>query len=303
MALTLKESNAVVKIAEILYAFLPGTPHKFGVKRLSFPAIAEDLGLGNFWTGGSKLPSISKLLELTLEHKRGDFCKLIIEIVRRGNEKQRKSNPVTYEDITALNEAILGVGFKIPELHDSDFLNSLPRQEPETTEEPQHKVDLSSLKDELTNLAGMAPHPRGYAFDKLLSSLFQAYSLMPRGGFRNTGEQIDGSFDLNGQTYLLEAKWENEQVGQAKLLTFQGKVDGKAAWTRGLFVSYSGFSSDGLKAFRTGRPTKIICMNGLDLWEIINRELNFADVVFRKTRRASESNEAYVPVRELFPEG
>ncbi len=301
MTLTLKESNAVVKIAEVLYDFLPGTPHKYGVKRLSFPAIAEDLGLGNYWTGGSKLPAISKLLELTLEHKRGEFCKLLIEIVRRGNEKRRKSNPVTYEEIESLNASILGVGFKIPELHDPEFLKSLPRKTPEP-EKGQQRLDLSNLGNELTQLTSLPPQQRGYAFEKLLSALFHAYSLMPRAGFRNNGEQIDGSFELNDQTYLLEAKWQSTPVGQSELLTFQGKVEGKAAWARGMFVSYSGFSPDGLAAFRTGRSTKIVCMDGFDLWEIISNGLSFIDAISRKTRRASESNEAYVPIRELFPE-
>ena len=30
----------------------------------------------------------------------------------------------------------------------------------------------------------------------------------PRGSFRLIGEQIDGSFHLEGETYLLEAKWQ-----------------------------------------------------------------------------------------------
>src|SRR5437899_5185373 len=48
------------------------------------------------------------------------------------------------------------------------------------------------------------------------------------------------------------------------------EIEQKAAWTRGLFVSNSGFSEDGLVAF--GRGKRIICMGGLDLYEIRDRE-------------------------------
>ncbi|WP_461208570.1 restriction endonuclease [Desulfocurvus sp. DL9XJH121] len=302
MALTLKESNSVVEMADILYDFLPGTPHPRGAQRLSFPAIAYDLGLAEYWTGGSKLPAISKLLEHTLEYKRGYFCRLIIEIVRRGNEKRRKSNPVTFEEITALNKAILGVDFKIPELYDPEFLNSLPRSDLKSNDYLEKSIDLGSFESDLTCISSLPPRERGYAFEGVLSGLFRMFDLLPRGGFRNTGEQIDGSFEFDGQTYLLEAKWQDSRIGQAELLVFHGKVTAKAAWARGLFVSYSGFSSEGLEAFRTGRSTKIICMDGWDLWEMINHNLDFKEVVRRKARRASESNDAYIPVRDLFPE-
>jgi hypothetical protein len=77
-------------------------------------------------------------------------------------------------------------------------------------------------------------------------------------------------------------------------------VEGKAQWSRGLFVSYSGFSEDGLEAFARGRRTSIVCMDGLDLAQILTGGLNFVDVIQRKKRRAAEIGSAFVPVRDLF---
>lgn len=114
------------------------------------------------------------------------------------------------------------------------------------------------------------------------------------------GEQIDGSFELPPETFLLEARWRDSRGGQADLLTFAGKVDGKAQWSRGLFVSYSGFSDDGLHAFAQGRRTGIICMDGLDLTQVLSGGLNLIEVIQRKKRRAAETGRAFVPVRELF---
>lgn len=147
-------------------------------------------------------------------------------------------------------------------------------------------------------LLGMAPHPRGIAFEKFLSAAFSAFGLEPRDGFRNRGEQIDGSFQLDGQTYLLEAKWHGPRIGAIDLHGFCGKVNEKAAWTRGLFVSESGFTTEGLDAF--GRSKPVICMDGLDIYELLQRRIPLSDVLRAKARQAAESGSVFVPVRELF---
>src|SRR6185437_9823411 len=111
------------------------------------------------------------------------------------------------------------------------------------------------LLTELQNLSSLAPHPRGYAFEGFLKKLFDKFGLEARDPFRLKGEQIDGSFLLANETYLLEGKWQNEPSGIDHLHTFHGKVEQKAAWARGLMVSYSGFSEDGLHAF--GRAKRV----------------------------------------------
>lgn len=120
---------------------------------------------------------------------------------------------------------------------------------------------LLQLSGEFAALAHMTPQPRGYAFEKFLRSIFSFYGLQSRGAFRLVGEQIDGSFVLGNETYLLEAKWQSAQASIGDMHTFHGKVEQKAVWARGLFVSYSGFSPDGLIAF--GRRKQVICMDGL----------------------------------------
>jgi hypothetical protein len=67
-----------------------------------------------------------------------------------------------------------------------------------------------------------------------------------------------------------------------------------------IFVSYSGFSDDGLLAFAHGRRTSIVCMDGLDLTHTLTGGLNFIDVIQRKKPRAAETGRAFVPVRDLF---
>ena len=156
---------------------------------------------------------------------------------------------------------------------------------------------ISRLSANLVKVSELQPQARGYAFERFLKELFDEYGLSARASFRNRGEQIDGSFDLNGETYLLEAKWTDAQVGASDMHAFNGKVEDKAPWSRGLFVSNSGFSEDGLIAF--GRGKKVVCMDGLDLYEMLNNGLAFTDVLLKKVRRAAETGLPFVRVRNL----
>jgi Restriction endonuclease len=158
---------------------------------------------------------------------------------------------------------------------------------------------LLTLQSKLIELSTLQPQPRGYAFEVFLKDFFDAYGLATREPFRLRGEQIDGSFQLSSETYLLEAKWQGLKSGVADLHTFQGKIEQKAAWTRGLFISNSGFTEEGLMAF--GRGKRVVCMDGLDLYETLNRALPLNDVLDKKVRRAAETGAPFVSVRDLFP--
>ena len=131
MNLTLIETQTISELADFLYPFLPGKPHPFADQSISFAGIAIDLGLKRFWTGGSKRPAIAALLEGTLSQARSKFCLLMIQIVTRGLKYRGKSKSITKEKIEQLNELIKKLGFKIPELWDSDFLRGLPSIKPE----------------------------------------------------------------------------------------------------------------------------------------------------------------------------
>jgi len=148
-------------------------------------------------------------------------------------------------------------------------------------------------------LSSLAAQARGYAFEKFLKDLFDAHGLAAQEPFRLRGEQIDGSFQFGSETYLLEAKWHGQLIGVAELHTFHGKIEQKAAWTRGLFVSNSGFTEEGLHAF--GRGKRVICMDGFDLYETLEREIPLNRVLEGKVRRAAETGSPFVRVRDLFP--
>jgi hypothetical protein len=297
--LSFREAQAVEDLADLLYDFLPGS----GNSRTAFPIAAVQAGVGEFWIPGSKRPAIVQLLTATLEQRRSNFTKLMVAIVRQAMTYRRgKGNPLSRAEIDRLNSLLPGVQFKIPELLDSGFLSSFGQTKSDAT--PQQATILSAAKAQelaalLIEITELDAQIRGIRFEGFLNELFAGFGLAPRGAFRLVGEQIDGSFKLLGQTYLVEAKWHGPQIGFADLMTFSGKVAGKASWSRGLLVSNSGFTAEGLEAFSRGRQTNLICADGLDLYEVLSRKESLIDVLDEKARRAAETNRAFVPVREL----
>ncbi|WP_432592678.1 restriction endonuclease [Stenotrophomonas maltophilia] len=159
-------------------------------------------------------------------------------------------------------------------------------------------VPIELLKSQLIALHDLQPQRRGYAFEAFLIDLFMAYGLQPNSPFRLVGEQIDGSFKFDGEFYLLEAKWQAPPTPASDLRNFHGKVVDKATWARGLFISNRGFTQEGLHSF--GRAKSILCMDGLDLWTMLDRRIPLPEVLDRKLRHAAERGEVYCSVSELF---
>ncbi|MGN6094458.1 MAG: restriction endonuclease [Luteibacter jiangsuensis] len=302
MPLTFAERAAVAALAKHLYNFLPAS----GNNSTSFPLAAQRAGIGEAWPPykPSKEPGIVHMLTWTLENRRGAFCPLMVEIVSQAMTYRKGGNALQRVEMDTLNQLLLGVSFKIPEFHDPVFLGALIGGQPEPSTNKRDAPNLKRISeadsvrliDALMALTALQPVQRGFAFERFLSEAFAAFDLAPRGSFRNTGEQIDGSFEL-GVTYLLEAKWQAAKTDAADLRSFTGKVQDKADWARGLFISDSGFTDVGLEAFGRGKP--IICMEGLDLFEALKHR-NLSEVIALKARRAVETGRPFVPYRDLF---
>ena len=110
----------------------------------------------------------------------------------------------------------------------------------------------------------------------------------------------DGSFEDERDYYLVEAKWQAQKIGAAELRSFLGAVESKADWSRGCYISYSGFSADGLFAFGQGRPARVICVDAEDLFHVVDGKIHLRDLIRKKARHAAERGEAFAAARDLF---
>ena len=139
----------------------------------------------------------------------------------------------------------------------------------------------------------------GLALEQLLNRLFDLFQLHPRQPFRIVGEQIDGSFELEGQIYLLEAKWEKHPLPEADLLIFRGKIEGKSTFTRGVFIALNDVSLPARDAITRGKAPSFFVMNGHDLIMILSEAMTLTDFLRKRVRLLAEEGCVCVPFSEL----
>ena len=150
----------------------------------------------------------------------------------------------------------------------------------------------------MTIATGSTQQARGFELERLMYDLFELFDLDPKASFRNTGEQIDGAFTLEGTDYLFEAKWQKEPVGVQGLDSFSSKVQRKLDNTLGLFLSMNGFSSDGVEAHSTGRLS-VILMDGADLMAVLEERIDFVTLLLRKKRHAAQTGRIFLRVHDI----
>ena len=162
--------------------------------------------------------------------------------------------------------------------------------------------EIRILQHKFLELVRVEDHnKRGLLFEPFLKDLFTAHDMNPRGSFKIMGEQIDGAFEFEGTQFLLEAKWEANPQGVVVLDSFSKKVGRKLENTLGLFVSLSGFTNEGVVAFRGERPS-IILLDGEDLAIVLQGLVDFRDLLKRKIRHAAQTGNPYFKARDYGTE-
>jgi len=318
MGLPLKQSRAVRELAEALYDFLPGSGSATWRGHVSFKSVADKVGVGDFWQPGSKLPMLTSLLERTLEFRRGRFEPLVVEIVRCGlTYRQKQGNRVKPEEIDKVNGLILEVGFKFPDLWDPDFRSALcadgatraaehveqarTEERLRETQRSQRSQELEELKREFIGLHESTDRQKaGLSLEKVLNRLFALHGLSPREPFRVVGEQIDGSFELDHEIYLLEAKWQQDPSAAADLYVFREKVEGKSKYTRGVFLSINGVSKEALEAITKGKQPTFFLIDGFDVMMLLEDNMSLTTFLRHRQRLLAEEGRVSVPFGELI---
>ena len=152
-------------------------------------------------------------------------------------------------------------------------------------------LNKEEIKRAYNRLLGeqISPQRRGYEFETLINSLLSLENLEPKSSYKPLGEQIDGSFFWQGQTFLLEAKWVKDKIPVSSIYSFKGKLDGKFHTTSGVFIAVNGYSKDVEDALRFGKTLNIILFNENDIPPIFNNEVSFLDVLKFKLREAGDT--------------
>ncbi len=318
MALSLKESQAVADLAEVLYSFLPGSGDPKWKGHVSFKTVAKRVGVGDFWQPDSKTRMIVALLSRTLQERRHLFERLILEVVRAGiTYRQKNNNPITAAEIDTLNGLILEFGFQFADLWDPEFRTSLEmdsglraKQHAEravkqerlrATVQSERSAQLAELNRQFLALYDEPDRQAaGFALEKVLNRLFALEGLEPREAFRVVGEQIDGSFELDHGVYLVEAKWEKGPLPESSLLVFRGKIEGKSAYTRGMFIALNGITTEAKQAITHGKQPTFFLVNGHDLTMVLSEDTGLKQFLRQRQRLLCEEGRLVVPYPELW---
>jgi Restriction endonuclease len=164
-------------------------------------------------------------------------------------------------------------------------------------------TNLRALYDSLRLPGDATPaekRRRGHTFEAFLGELLAHEGLHPRIRLRPSGEEIDGSFEVDSRAYLLEAKWHATPLPASSVYAFKGKVDGKLAGTIGVFVSMSGYAEDAIDALTVGKVLNIILFDRSDVEAAIQH--SFTRVLRAKLRAAAEEGVVFFPFTSTLAE-
>lgn len=139
---------------------------------------------------------------------------------------------------------------------------------------------------------------RGHQLEEFLKLLLSTDDLKPRIRFRPTGEEIDGSFELDGRIYLLEAKWHADPLPASAIYSFKGKVDGKLIGTIGIFISMSGYSGDAIDALTAGKNLNVLLVDKNDIEASLDHGIY--RVLRTKIRAAAEEGVVFYPFTSML---
>jgi hypothetical protein len=171
---------------------------------------------------------------------------------------------------------------------------------PVRTRHSDHVQGLEWLREEFLALQAMTDRQKaGKLFEFFLNRLFSLFDLQPTKPFEVTGEQIDGAFMLDTHVYLVEAKWYKDRVEPGELYQLRTKIEGKTAFTRGVFISVSGYTPGGLEAIRTNKQPNFLMVDGSHLFRVLSGGVRLDAMLRHLVRVWAEQGRPYVPVAEM----
>ena len=83
-------------------------------------------------------------------------------------------------------------------------------------------------------------------------------------------------------------KWTSKQIDKDSLVVFNEKVSSKSGFTRGLYISYSGYSGEALQTLATGRTVNIVLMTVEELSIVVSEKKDFQKFLWDKVRALAE---------------
>ena len=163
------------------------------------------------------------------------------------------------------------------------------------------KFDFQQHLDALSDIekSQKTQQQKGYAFEKFLHNLFYALSLYPHASYKTDTDQIDGSFSLDDNTILLEAKYRVSPPSKDDLILFANKIANKSLFARGLFICLARIPESIIAYFKNEKGKRIVVMTVEELSMILYDKQDVVKIIRNKFRCLDETGLIFKYYREL----
>lgn len=237
----------------------------------------------------SSLSKAKILRRIMREKDNKTVGKLLLELMRymQAHNKINDSNRELFQQCAEIGHRLIGKTTNVQQ----------PKVRKETIQPQTIDYDffLKKLID-LSNDKAKTPQQKGYEFESIIFQLFKAAGLSPRKSYKINGEQIDGSFVLDNEIYLLETKWTSTEIGKNELSYFNSKVQSKSRLSRGLFISLSNYTSEAIDTFSNGTIVCIVLMTVQELAMVLQKKIPIQTIIKDKIRMLAEEGKPYKPM-------
>lgn len=90
-----------------------------------------------------------------------------------------------------------------------------------------------------------------------------------------------------------------DKLSEAPLLVFRSKIEGKSAFTRGVFVAMNGISDQARQAITRGKQPNFFVVDGHDLTMVLSGEVELSPFLRIRRRLLAEEGRVVVPFSEI----
>lgn len=180
-----------------------------------------------------------ELLEIIRDHFHKGFTDDLFKLIDSESFYSLCLNKIKRADIQDGSENLVKIIKKL----------KIPEDAGGLTKKDLKKTKLEELKKEYAEMekggnTAKEKRERGYQFEKWLTKLFDLFDLDPRASYKTDLDQIDGSFELDGKEYLLEAKWTKDESNTDVVDKMFARLNRCLIGTVGLIISQSGFTKN-----------------------------------------------------------
>lgn len=214
----------------------------------------------------------------------------------RANNKER----LNVFGVKTLRDRLLALSARGDDVRDAEG-DALEKASTATDPKPSTCARLLQQLEALRN-PSVSPQKRGRQLEGIVYEILDSEKLDPERNLIRPGEEVDLSFTLADDHFLVECKWLNEPVGTQTVKLFMNKVREKAEGTFGVFLSMSGYVDDIDAKAITSQRLNAVGLGPSHLMLVLQEKSTWAQLV-RDAVKGARRRARFTHAEEAIPGG